>query len=77
MAINLAQEPEIKAKEEVIKQLKEIAGIIKKYGGEKPISEDFCRGYISGYSSGVGIKIPTHWYDEILQKSGCEAERWR
>jgi len=62
-------EPEIKAREDVINHLKENVDIAKRYGYKT--SEDFCRGYISGYSSGLGVKIPSHWYDEILQKSGC------
>ena len=31
-------------------------------------SNQYIRGFISGYSEALNVKIPSHWYDQIINK---------
>lgn len=68
----LRMDPEIELKQQIIKQLKEMNEITIKYGASC-LSSQFIRGYISGSSAAKEIKIPTHWYEGMVNevKKSC------
>jgi hypothetical protein len=64
---------EITFKKEIISKLIDVQDTIKKHTREQCLPEQFVRGFIMGAETAKDIKLPSHWYDEIIQaiKTNC------
>ena len=57
---------EITIKKTIITNLKNKELIVREFG--KTTSEQFVRGYITGFSESLNVDIPCHWYDQIIEE---------